>query len=595
VVGYKIARTTYFAWNAYRQVQHLSTITADGLNTGKLSLLESPVSALSGALIGLEGEIRPFYPLFRRLDWIPTYGATLAVVPDLLQAGRELSVIGSAGLIFFSPVLTTNPSLDQLVATVAANGEALSLLSDRMQLASSALQRVAAEDLPPSIAGRYAEIAPLLLVLPDIMRITPLLPDLLGMKQERSYLVLVQNNHELRATGGFISAVGMLTLKQGRVVSMDFADSYDIYVPENTYPPAPLPMQKYMSIPIMLFRDGNWSPDLPTTARTVQALYAQDTGVNVNGVITIDLYAVRRIIGALGVIDVPGATAPISGENIIDQIKAFWEKPATGNAEVSSNFDKEWWEQRKDFVPLLAKAVTARLQAGNVDYGALLQAGLDALQYRELQIWVEDAQVAQILATLGWDGGLHPDPASDYLALVDTNIGYNKVDSVLNRSLRYEVTWPQGADAPGQATLTITYRHPFAVPGEENCDPTPRYGDTYDEMAARCYFDYVRVYAPSGSKLINTTGLKADSVVTQRGEEGTQVFAGFFTMKPGATHQVTFVYRLPERIQAKNYSLLLQRQSGIGAIAIEVILNGRSDTFDLQEGRRRWTPLTGAE
>ncbi|MCL6482540.1 MAG: hypothetical protein K6U02_12550, partial [Firmicutes bacterium] len=92
----------------------------------------------------------------------------------------------------------------------------------------------------------------------------------------------------------------------------------------------------------------------------------------------------------------------------------------------------------------------------------------------------------QFAAELGWDGALKPEPGADYVALVDSNMGYNKVDAVLERSMRYQVTWPDGPDAPALATLAVTYRHPLKVEGHV-CDPSSNYGLVYTDMIERCY------------------------------------------------------------------------------------------------------------
>ncbi|MFM7172094.1 MAG: DUF4012 domain-containing protein, partial [Caldilinea sp.] len=85
-----------------------------------------------------------------------------------------------------------------------------------------------------------AQLAPNMLQLADLVRqLGPELPRLLGMEQPQSYLVLVQNNHELRGTGGFISAVGRLTLDRGKVTDLDFVDSYALYRSDGLYPPPP--------------------------------------------------------------------------------------------------------------------------------------------------------------------------------------------------------------------------------------------------------------------------------------------------------------------------------------------------------------------
>ncbi|MCB0092388.1 MAG: hypothetical protein KDE54_31080, partial [Caldilineaceae bacterium] len=99
-----------------------------------------------------------------------------------------------------------------------------------------------------------------------------------------------------------------------------------------------------------------------------------------------------------------------------------------------------------DFIPQLAAAALARVQGGKLDYVQLGQAAIDALNQRAIQIWLNDKEDAQQLAALGWDGALHPEQGADFIALVDSNLGYNKVDSVLERSISYEVAWPDGND-----------------------------------------------------------------------------------------------------------------------------------------------------
>ena len=52
--------------------------------------------------------------------------------------------------------------------------------------------------------------------LRDGLELAQALPSLLGADKPAEYLLLAQNPDELRATGGFIGAVGVLTLDQGR-------------------------------------------------------------------------------------------------------------------------------------------------------------------------------------------------------------------------------------------------------------------------------------------------------------------------------------------------------------------------------------------
>lgn len=423
-------------------------------------------------------------------------------------------------------------------------------------------------------------------------RLSPYLPWLLGMDAPRTYLMLVQNNHELRATGGFIAAVGKITLDKGSIVDFNFVDSYQVYSATSTYPPAPLPMQDYMGIPLLVMRDANWSPDLPTTAQVARALYAQDEGRQVDGVFTIDLNAVRHLIGALGSLDVPGAGEPITSDNIEQQVIHFWEKPTGAEQTAADGMNMDWWSQRKDFIPAIAKVALSRIQAGKVNYPALLNAVQAALDDRSIQAWVNEPQVQSVLADARWDGGLHPLKAADYLTVIDTNMGYNKVDQALQRDLAYSVNWPNGSDQPALATVTLTYTHPITTP-DPGCDPSPRYGTTYADMVARCYFDYVRVFAPAGSKLVAAHGLTDGTVTSRRGEQGTEEFAGYFVMPPNSQHQVTFSYRLPVQLKPENYRLLLQRQSGTKPLPVTLDINGSGTQMTLDAGWLEW-PSPGA-
>ena len=150
---------------------------------------------------------------------------------------------------------------------------------------------------------------------------------LLGLDAPRRYLVLVQNNHELRATGGFLSAFGTVVVDQGQIADLAFVDSYDLFSTAHEYPPAPAPMQEYMGIQLLTPRDGNWSPDLPTAAETIRKLYTQETGQAVDGIITVDLDAVRHLVKALGSVQVEGVPTPITAENVEQELVQLWEQP----------------------------------------------------------------------------------------------------------------------------------------------------------------------------------------------------------------------------------------------------------------------------
>ncbi len=599
VIGYWAVRTGLYGWQAYRSGQDLLAIAQQDPGLEELAAVQASLDGLAAAAAGIDAQLAPLAPVLDRLAFVPGVGGSLAAAPELTAAGADLARVGEASLGVLAPALAAQGdalTLDGVLAAVVATAPELNALSDQAAGAAETLAGVSPTDLPYAVAGEFATLQSLTALMPTAMEIAPSLPALLGFDRPATYLLLVQNNHELRATGGFITAAGTLTLDRGVPTELSFSDSHHIFREENEYSWAPEPMREHMGIELLLLRDANWSPHFPASAALASTIYAQDTGVQVDGVVTVDLRAVQLLVGALGQIQVEGVEYPITAENIEDQIKLFFDQPI--EAEEFADIERKdqenvdewiaWWRQRKDFIPTLAGEALRRLESGDVSYPLVLANVLQALDEGAIQVWMKNGEVASQLAATGWDGGIAYNPDADYVYYTDTNMGYNKVDSVLERTLDYHVDWPEG-DGPATATATMTYRHPVAVEGHI-CDQSPRYGASYDEMAARCYFDYVRLHVPGGSRLLNVTGLEADSIRSARGEKGTERFGGYFVMPPGNEHTVSFTYELPERITPENYALTIQRQSGTNALPVTVNVAPHELSTTLATRELAWTP-----
>ncbi len=586
LAGVKLARVGGYAWQGYRHGMALADALAADRSPAALIAHRADVADVAAALTGLEKELRPFAFLLRRMDGVTDYGSTLAAAPELLVVGAEYTTLAARALSILAPVLPAGDvDAEALIQALGSQGTALAQLSGYAERADAALASVDVTKLHPRLVQPLLALQPLAPLLGDGLQITSAIPQLLGMNGPVTYLVLVQNNHELRATGGFITGVGVLKVARGRVADLTFSDSYAVDNLEVSHPPAPPQIQKYMKADLLFLRDANWSPDLPTSARTIDSIYTGDKGVQVDGIITVDLRAVELLVGALGQVEVEGMDTPITGANVVAVIKELWGTTPTG--EQRGDF-VEWWRSRKDFMPLMAQAILAKLKTGRFNYFALVGAAQKSMAERAVQLWMREPTVQAQLHAWGWDGGLLPQADADFVALVDSNLGFNKVDAVMRRSLDYRVYWLDGPSAPATVQATITYEHSQSVPGLEECVIAAYYGETYDDMTKRCYFDYVRLYAPRGSELISVQGVEDDSIVSRSGEAGTQMFGAFFSMQPGRTHQVTFTYRLPATIRQAGYKLVFQRQSGSGPLPIRWQVANRAFTGTITQNTFVW-------
>ena len=397
-------------------------------------------------------------------------------------------------------------------------------------------------------------------------------PALLGVDGARTYLLLAQNGDELRPTGGFISGVGLLGIDRGDLNQLDFGDSYAIFNPLVDHPLAPPDLERYMGAQMLLLRDANWSADFPTVAGVAEALYQLDTGTPVDGVVAFDVEAVRRMIGALEPLQLKGYQEAVTAANLTAAMQAVWEAPAAAELALQDvdPSQSDWWQHRKDFMGDLAQAGQAKIEGGQADLVGLAQAVYSALQEKHILISLNDSAAMAPLAELGWTGAVQPGDG-DSLMVVDTNVGWNKVNSLVERSTVYTIT-PR-ADGSAEAILELTYRHQ-GTQTDQPCIHEPRYGDTYADMAQRCYFNYLRVLVPEGARLLAAEGVRPDSASTLPGENGTTILTGYIELPPGQTAQVQLRYELPAGTVANDsYHLRLQKQPGTPGWPVTVVLH----------------------
>ena len=375
------------------------------------------------------------------------------------------------------------------------------------------------------------------------------------------------------APAGFISGAGFVRLDGGRIVDLKLSDGYSVDDLTQPHPTPPRALTEQMGIQLLTLRDSNWSPDFPESGEVARALFAQDRGITTDGAIALDLEAVRLLVAALEPLQVPGIDQPVTGANVLDWMKRSWAAPQSAAGTVEEAATSDWWLKRKDFMGELMTAALAKLQGGgDLNASALAQAVVTMLDGRHLQVAVDDPALAKILAEQGWDGGLRPPADSDFLAVVDTNVGFNKTNAAVTEAIAYRV---EPANDGLEATLTLTYTHTAPAGAEPLCDRAPRYGDSYDALINRCYWDYLRVYAPGGSELLGADGLNRPAA--EQGERGTTVFTGSFSLRPGDQHVVTLRYRLPQDIaDVTPYRLFVRKQAGTLALPLTVTAAGCS-------------------
>jgi hypothetical protein len=531
-------------------------------DTDQLAALRATTLALHSDLLEIQSLARPFLVLTRLMGWVPGAGGDLKAAPDLLEMAYQTTSMalsltdgltpiadlvshGGSGLRSLAPKATEQllRALPQVASARAAFAKA-----------SQSRKEIDAASLSPKVQAVIAKFdgyAPSVALGLDALEC---LPDLLGAQEPRTYLVLAQNSDELRATGGFISGVGQVRVSRGQITELSFQDSYAVDKLEKPHPLPPDPLRRYMQAGMLVLRDANWWPDFPTSARMAASLYKQDTGQSVDGVIAVDVTTLELLLAVMGPIEVPGYPEPISTGNLHGVLMQYWQAPLL----MAPGQSTDWWSHRKDFAADLLVALLQKVmdRSSAEEFVALGRSIGTALRQRDAQVYVDDPATAALLHRARWDGAVQPS-SGDFLMVVDSNVGFNKVNPNVEQTIGYDTVLDNFGTATSQ--LTLTYHHAVNRPTPA-CIHESRYGDSYADLMERCYWDYLRIYLPIGSELVEVTG--SDSPPDVYEEAGCTVIGMGFLLETGQSRTIHLTYRHSVATKNGQYSLLVQKQSG---------------------------------
>ncbi len=523
------------------------------------------------------------------LGWLPGIGGDLSQAPDLLTLATQASDLGVALVDVVAPAIAQLPQTagpvdgapSGLVATLAPILDAIAAQQEPQARARQALAAIQAARA--RIDPRRITVPRLRTALDQVDRQLPLLEQalgslaglpqaaglLLGRDKPVTFLILAQNQDELRATGGFITAVGLLTVDQGQFTRLEFQDStHDLDNPNRAAVPAPAPFAQYTRVKDWSLRDANWAPDFPESARAAETFYQLDRGVTVDGTLTVDQRLVELLLGATGPVTLPGYPDQVGAGNVVALMRHYVQ-PNPGDLSY------EWWVHRKDFLHDLFQALTGRMhELPRAQLLVLVLALQQGLQEKHLLVSVHDTATARWLADLGWDGSLGAGPG-DLVAVVDSNLGFNKVNSNITTQISYTLILGTAAGQPHQAVLDVSY-HNLSPPDGQPCVQTPHYEDSYAALAEGCYWNYVRVYVPAGSVLQEAQWGDAALDMTHQVAYGRQEFAGWLVLAPGEERTLSLIYTIPADATgtpgANQYQLRVRKQPGTDGVGFSAVV-----------------------
>ena len=436
---------------------------------------------------------------------------------------------------------TAGPLLQGIKANIDLAVISLDKIPDKGLIKSLANVVFQLKDYVPRFQSLISAAVPLVEVLPQIT----------GYPEPQTYLFLLQNNDELRPTGGFIGTYGIIKVRDADITYFETDDTYNLDYPvQETFKiEAPWPLQKYMNQKYWYFRDSNWSPDFPTSAQKAEWFYHQEGGQEqkIEGIIAITPDFIESLVGIVGSIEVDGIL--FTKNNFVDILQY----------EVEHGFEERdiSYEQRKAIIGKLADKLLDKLYTlpltQLLELDQLIEQALDE---KQILLYSKYPQLQNLILANNW-GGKVRETTGDYLMVVDANLASLKTDAVVDRNINYFVKQNSNGELVGKVVITYQNKGEF----------------TWRTTRLRTYS---RVYVPLGSQLIKAEGIMAQSEVEAGQDLGKTFFGAFISIEPGETKSLSFEYKLPVDISNQanlgQYKLLTQKQPGTGH-KLQVSLN----------------------
>lgn len=504
----------------------------------------------------------------------------------LLEAGKNISEAGQAITQALEPLvkLDFNQRLENfqailsssdLTAALVISHQNLEPALEKLSLARQNLKKVRIYDLPRENRDQIVKIKEdlprLESELKQFLDLSGMMLKILGQDSPKRYLFLLENNAELRPTGGFIGTLALIDIDKGQVQQIEVPGGgvYDIagQLTEKVIAPRPL----WLVNPHWNLQDANWFPDFPTSVEKIIWFFEKSGGPSVDGVIALTPDVIEDLLEIVGSIDMTDDYGVIvEAENFREVTQKEAEKKYE-EAPESKKFIA-------DLTPILLNRVFNLKSDSLLVIIDILNKNLKA---KNLLFYFNDSELQQEISQWEWSGEIK-DTEKDYLAVINTNISGGKTDQAIDELIDHQTEiWADGSIID---TVTVTRIHK---------------GESGDPWTGMKNIDYMRFYVPQGSILMEARGfeevnpqnfkfpkpdysednqlkeIEGEVIIHQSSgmrinqEFGKTVFGNWVQVEPGQSTTVSIKYLLPFKIkagglinQSDNYSLLVQKQPG---------------------------------
>lgn len=410
------------------------------------------------------------------------------------------------------------------------------VVSQAFTAAKAETDGIQSDQLMDAVSGPVAEIRDVIdrtaPTLDVVNRYLPTLLSMAGADGGKTYLIVFQNNAEIRATGGNPAASIIMKVDQGKFELLDQASSRTFYeegtageqfsdIPAETLALYPSSFARYS-------QDYTMTPSFPTTVQLFQDLWQRTNGERFDGVISIDPVVLSHMLAVAGPVDVAGEQ--ISSENAVKLLlsDAYERFP---NGQDSDAFFSE-----------VSRAVFSHLTSGKWDPAAMLDALAQSAEEQRLLLSFTDEQAQQLSRELGLDGALQMDNTTA------TQVGTYLNDYSVGK-LEYHLSQSVAATCDvGARTITTTTTLTNSIPDSIQSKYTLGFRNGNYGLPRTSMMLDVLFFAPPGGQILSTDPARSEESGFDRSgtQDNNSALSRLVIVPQGDTRTVSSTVQLPE-------------------------------------------------
>lgn len=375
-----------------------------------------------------------------------------------------------------------------------------------------------------------------------------------GENNKKKYLVIFQNNNELRPTGGFLTAYAVIYMENGKITTEKSDDIYELDKKFSKKIAIPATLGKYLTTEkYWNLRDMNIDPDFSKSIETFLTNYQTIKGEpqDIDGIIAIDTQVLTGLIDVLGPVEVNGYG---TFSNELDK-KYNAPQIIIALSEIITRPTPYMREDRKGILgPMMSAILTKVYSAQKEQFPALFQVMVKAIAGKHAQAYFINQELQAAADKINLTGKMiAPTDGSDFLAIVDANLGGAKSNLFIDYNVEQTILAPENGELSKK--VVINYKNSQAG---DNCNL---------EAGLLCLNstnnDWNRIYLPLGSKLVSAKGYKSEPNVYE--ENGFTVIDGYFSLNPNSTAKIDLEYTVPYS-NTQDYVLKIWQQGGLRTV-----------------------------